>query len=288
MKTISFKEYQQLLMDSFKKINEFFVSQNIKWWAHSGTLLGAVREGNLIEWDDDIDMTMTIYEWSNNKEKINDFLLSINWISYDRLSTPGIDVTRFFSKEIIRVEYEGEYYITKPFIDVMISIPVKNLTKVKSKVWSIHNQYNFIFSPRYRLIPYYGWFGKKIKRIPSILNLLVFIQKFLFYIFTFWVPLSMKRFLKNKNYFSKNVAMYYNYNNKCLIYNLDKINTKYKFGNTEIYVSDSWEDELNIWFGINQWKNLPPVYNRVPHHLLLTKVDGKNDFKYKIDPYIII
>ncbi len=110
----------------------------------------------------------------------------------------------------------------------------------------------------------------------------------LFYPLTFWVPIKKRLFLKKKSYYSENVAMYYNYDNNGIIYNLNKINTKHKFGDTEVYSSDDWENELNIWFGENKWKETPPKWNQVPHHLFLTKVDGKSEKKYKIDPYIII
>lgn len=289
MKEVTFKEYQQILIESFEKINDFFNDNRIKWWSHSGTLLGAARDGGLIEWDDDIDMTMTIYDWNHNKHKINEFLEGINWESYDRTEISGLDATRFFSKELLKVEYNGSHYITKPFIDIMISVPKNKISKSKRKIWSWFNQYNFIFSNRYRLVPYYGWFGTRVKKISWFKNLLVFIQKWLLIPFTFWVPIVQKRYLKKKNYFSKNVAMYYNYDNNGIIYDLDKINTKHKFGNTEIFSSDDWENELNIWFGgKDKWRTLPEEWNRVPHHLLLTKADGKNDNKYKITPYIII
>lgn len=289
MEKVTFKEYQEILMNSFEMINSFFISENIKWWAHSGTLLGAARESDLIEWDDDIDMTMTIDDWVKNKQKILSFLEANEWEGFCSIETRGLDATRFFSKKKLIVKYNGEEYITKPFIDVMLSIPKDKISRAQRKRWSIFNQYNFIFSNRYRLVPYYGWYKGKIKKIGPLKNLFVFAQKILFYPLTFWIPIRKKRFLKKKSYFSKKVAMYYNYDNKGVIYDLDKINTKHKFGNTEIYSSDDWENELNLWFGgKDKWKNLPPELNRVPHHLLLTKKDGKNDHKYKIAPYIII
>lgn len=289
IKKIEFKEYQKIMMNYFKIINEFFISNEIKWWAHSGTLLGSARNGNIIDWDDDIDMTMTSYEWNKNKDKILTFLDSIGWEGYCSIETRALDVTRFFSKEKYIVIYNNEEYITKPFIDVMLSIPKQKISKFQRKRWSYFNQYNFIFSNRYRLIPYYGWSRKRIRKIGPVTNFLVFIQKILFYPFTFWVPIRKKRFLKKNLYFSNKVAMYYNYDNNGIIYDLNKINTTHKFGDTVVYSSDDWENELDIWFGgKGKWKELPPEWNRVPHHLMLTKIDGKNDNKYKINPHIII
>ena len=38
---------------------------NLKYWIGQGTLLGIIREGNLIEWDHDIDICM----WPEEIEK---------------------------------------------------------------------------------------------------------------------------------------------------------------------------------------------------------------------------
>ncbi len=287
MKKYTFEEYHKLLMESFKKINEFMEENNIKWWGHSGTLLGAARHGDIIPWDDDIDMAMTIFDWKNNQKKIEEFLETIGWEVFDRVEVKGLDATRMFSKEKIIIEFEGQEYITKLFIDVMLAIPKDEISKFKRKIWSWFNQYNYIFTNNYRLIPYYGWFGTKVKRIYGFVNFLVFFQKILLYIFTFWVPILQKKYLKKKNYAHENVAMYYNYDNRGVIYNIHKINSKLKFGDTTIFVSDDWKNELIIWFG-NSWTELPPKWNRVPHHFVLTKKDGKNDKKYKISPYIFI
>lgn len=43
------------LMD---KIDRVFTENHITWWAGGGTLLGAIRHGGLIPWDDDLDLYM--------------------------------------------------------------------------------------------------------------------------------------------------------------------------------------------------------------------------------------
>lgn len=58
MHELSIKEKQAIILDIMKDIDKFCRENDIRYTISSGTLLGAVRHGGFIPWDDDADMFM--------------------------------------------------------------------------------------------------------------------------------------------------------------------------------------------------------------------------------------
>lgn len=50
------REEGPVFYDLLKKVDQIFTEHKIIFWAHAGTLLGAVRHQGIIPWDDDIDV----------------------------------------------------------------------------------------------------------------------------------------------------------------------------------------------------------------------------------------
>jgi hypothetical protein len=57
---------KELAVKTLKSIKEVFDEFGIRFWLEAGTLLGAVRDGKIIEWDNDIDLSM----WSEDADKL--------------------------------------------------------------------------------------------------------------------------------------------------------------------------------------------------------------------------
>ena len=55
---IDLDRVQRELMDCLSSINDFCRVHKIEYWIDAGTLLGAVRHGGFIPWDDDVDLCM--------------------------------------------------------------------------------------------------------------------------------------------------------------------------------------------------------------------------------------
>ena len=55
---IKLKETQQIALEILKRVSEICDAQNIRYYLVFGTLIGAVRHGGFIPWDDDLDIMM--------------------------------------------------------------------------------------------------------------------------------------------------------------------------------------------------------------------------------------
>ncbi len=282
---ISFNEYQKLLKENFEKINSFFNEHKIFWWANSGTLLGAIRDKDLIAWDDDIDMSMFNIDFIQKKEQIKLFLEKIGWELCDATKKYGLDVVRMFSKEKILVSYKGKTYVQKLHIDIMIAVPSKGSSKLKSHIHSTICNYSWIYGDFYRVLPYYGLINGEVKRINFFINLFIFIIKILTFPFLFWAPLYQNYKLKKINQKSNYYQYFYCWNNKGLGFEYKNKNKNFKkvpFGNTEILIYKNFESELEEYYG-PKWNLLPDKEKRIPHNMVLTP----NDREYKISPFLI-
>jgi len=62
------KEAIKKLHQIFKIVIKLLNNQEVQYWIDSGTLLGSVRHGGMIPWDDDIDIA--VLDTSENKKKI--------------------------------------------------------------------------------------------------------------------------------------------------------------------------------------------------------------------------
>ena len=56
----------ELAVRYLKEVKALFDEFGIEFWLDGGTLLGAVRDGKIIEWDDDIDLCM----WNHDRRKL--------------------------------------------------------------------------------------------------------------------------------------------------------------------------------------------------------------------------
>lgn len=82
-------------IESLRKIKKILDKHNINYWLDEGTLLGAIREKKLIEWDHDIDIAI----WYEDVSKITTL--------YKEMQKIGVEVCFFEGKKHIKIIEKG-------------------------------------------------------------------------------------------------------------------------------------------------------------------------------------
>lgn len=274
-KIITFKEYQQKALDLYEEIYLIFDSLDIRWWVHSGTLLGIIRhENRMIPWDDDIDMMITIKAWRNHNQEIIkrleekciytfDFYLKLDHLS----SFPFI---KFVSKERFLVKSDGlvTSEAVSPFVDLFLSCPSAEFTpKEWNKVKKWHN-IKWIFRDGFNRCLHYQ--NSRIKK--NLLNLLTYPIKL--FASNEKASFYTKRAEESKDDW-KIVRRFdkWSYRKNCWDLKHGLIETKIE--NKRAYIAKNYKQELKEEFGSN-WN----IEKREVPHIF------KNQKNFKRDIYI--
>lgn len=151
-KEVKLKHFQIELKELMKLFDELCDKLNIEYWAHYGTLLGAVRNKDMICFDDDLDVGMTRNDYNiliNNENIANKFGLNY---SYDD------DIPR-----VKLINYKTEI---EPYLDIFIMENINDKFKITEGKWAREKGY---FTPEelYPLKEYkFGTFNIKGPNIP--------------------------------------------------------------------------------------------------------------------------
>lgn len=86
MKRLSVEEYKKIELGILIKIDRICRENDIKYFLFAGTLLGAVRHGGFIPWDDDIDISMLREDYDKLAKIIQECDCGINFIRIEENS----------------------------------------------------------------------------------------------------------------------------------------------------------------------------------------------------------
>lgn len=68
------RKLQLVILEIMKIIDKVCKENNLRYWIDSGTLLGSIRHGGFIPWDDDCDICMTRDDYEKFKKIIENYL----------------------------------------------------------------------------------------------------------------------------------------------------------------------------------------------------------------------
>lgn len=122
MKKLTKEEMFRYSLDMLKFIDLFCKQNNITYFLHAGTLLGAVRHKGFIPWDDDIDICMPRDDFQNFLEifqNTQEYELQF----YDRMKDYNLPYAKIRDKRTLRIDkFTDEPYIPEKGLDVDIFI----------------------------------------------------------------------------------------------------------------------------------------------------------------------
>lgn len=159
-----------------EEIDKICLKHNIKYWLDGGTLLGAVRHGGFIPWDDDIDIAMTLDDL-NRFIKIAPSELPQHLF----LQTPDNEPTK---EPIVKVRDLNSFYVEGSdnfdapyekglYVDIFPFIPYPGVSKkfVKRITRGISKSYSILTKAHYyslRSCAELFWFGGKYLLFSAI------------------------------------------------------------------------------------------------------------------------
>ena len=83
MKEIGVEDLKRIQLEILSVVAEFCEKNGIRYWIDSGTLLGAVRYGGYIPWDDDIDVGMLREDYDKFSEAFNKANEKYKFVCYE-------------------------------------------------------------------------------------------------------------------------------------------------------------------------------------------------------------
>ncbi len=125
------RKHQLRMLEMLKYIDKICKKYDIKYWLSSGTLLGAVRHGGFIPWDDDVDIEMLREDYKKfvralKEENPSDYILQTHQTDFNYLAPYG--KLRDLHSYIKEDNYNDWYYKYQGiYIDVFIMDPSSSL-----------------------------------------------------------------------------------------------------------------------------------------------------------------
>lgn len=258
MISLDITEIKKIELDLLKEIHKFCEENGIKYYLWGGTLLGAIRHGGFIPWDDDIDIIMTREDFKTFVENFDTETAGV--FSCETNSLHPFPHAKVFDKNTIKQEaiwYEGDYCIG---IDVDIFL-LDNVEDVDTMMKSCEKRYKIIDKMDFAKMLYNAgttW----IKRI--LLNVYLFLLRPNANKLCRQLNAMAQRYASGK---TENVMLYADANiKKPLVMSRALFANRilHKFEEYEFYIPEGYHEILTKCYG--DYMTPPPEDKRITHH----------------------
>ncbi len=269
-KTYDLSKVHEVNLKLLKEIDRICRKYKIKYALDSGTLLGAIRHGGFIPWDDDVDVVMTRKNYELFKKVVHRELSEgMTFVEpnqfhngeafFDFVPRILYNKSQKFAESEKMAFYDDK--ISKLWVDIFIldALPDGKISKPLTKLMHCV-VYGLALGHRYQLV--YSDYKGMMKLFVGVLST---IGKLVPFKVTYRMRTLLCKLNENKKtplYFYSNYApnWYYVEMERAWCDNVKTIS----FENTEFYIPEGWEQCLTQLYG--DYMKLPPEEKRVPEH----------------------
>lgn len=265
MKELTDKELQGVQLDILKVVDAWCRENQVDYALAFGTLLGAVRHGGYIPWDDDIDICMT-------RENYEKFIHSFNNGRTDNYEVMHHTLDRDFPYEFAKVQDKSTRLVEMTDIDheIGVNIDVFVIDRLGNDIENAQRVYKKCGFLRRLLEAKISYFDKNKKRSLLKRILIVLIKAFSKPFSMHWITSNMNRIctqyndIKDSKYCAiacvRDFKPSKTFTTACFDEYLEM-----KFEDIMAKVPKGYDEMLHKLYG--DYMQLPPVEEREPHHL---------------------
>ncbi|MBE6349543.1 MAG: LicD family protein [Spirochaetaceae bacterium] len=268
---IELKKAQSIMLLLLKKFAFFCEENNISYFLHAGTLLGAVRHNGFIPWDDDVDVGMLREDYDKfcrlfNKEQ-DDLVLQ----NYDTDDGFGFPFSKLILKNTVWIEsfakntnrnFQGIY------LDIFVFDKIPNDDKLQRRIYKKNKRLRAIMHAKQRYTPIFkSKFKSYIYKVLCLFTYSVSVKS----IQNKQTNLCLKYKNLRENYLVTNLGgdFYENLNPDTFYKDL----VKHKFEDSEFFIPREYDLLLTKAYGDYM---TPPVNPTYKHQII----------EYNFGPYI--
>ena len=247
MKKISFEETRALQLELLRELSAFCEQHQITYFIAYGTLLGAVRHGGFIPWDDDVDVMMPHTDFERFAALYKGDKFKVVFCKFEKEF--GYSFGRFVNTETYSLYGKQKSYGVNLDIYPMYGCPDSSQQQQQhlKRYWRLVVISNFLIRVRSKLARMGLW--------PK--------KTFAFYINNFILRKQVQQLEKYP--YRQGDSFYLNSGDRA-IYPKSLVAEKclLKFEDLQVAAPLKYDELLTLHYG--DYMKLPPEENRVPYH----------------------
>lgn len=266
MRKLSIDEVKQYQIQIFQAVASFCEEHHISYWIDCGSLIGTIRHGGYIPWDDDIDIGMLRPDFERMKREFN--------LSNERFRFSCVDMDedsftpygKVFDTTTVLYEPNENGYKSCINVDIFVYDNAPDDEHALKKMYDRRNFYQLMERFQHHGVSDYGkWYRKMILEPLYLLTNLFPKNYFVKKISDNAKKYSDKR-TKRVGNFTSGTSM------SCDRSVFDSFVEK-KFENITVRVPSGYDRWLTSFYG--NYMELPPEEKRVSHHHFIAYTIGE-------------